>query len=103
MKTHTKIALLISFISGLVVQLYNNDHPYRPYFETPISPELIAFLIGGALGFMVGCIVVPLIISTIIYARTKEFPQFGFTVWVYILTACTAFIIINGHNVMANG
>ena len=95
MKTYTKIALLISFLSGIGVQLYIYDHPY---LQTPISATLIGVLIGGGLGLMVGYILVPLIISIIIYFITKEFPQYGFTVWTYVITALLSYILIYAHN-----
>ena len=95
MKTYTKIALLFSFLSGIWVQLYINDHPY---LQTPTSTTFIGVLIGGGLGLMIGYILGPLIISTIIYFINKEFPQYGFTVWTYVITALLSYILIYAHN-----
>ena len=93
MKTRTIIALLVSFICGIAVQLYVDN-----YLQTPISGPWVGSLIGGGMGLMVGSIIIPLIVCLIIYVINKKFPQDTFTILTYVMTALVSYIMVHAYN-----
>lgn len=82
MKTRTKIALLVAFLSSMTVQLYIGRF------------NSIETLLGGALGLTLAITIVPFIIGILIYAVIKKFPQDTFTVLTYIMTAVLSNILL---------
>lgn len=94
-------SLLISFLVGVVVQIYCGD--YRHFGGPDINTAgLIGTIIGAGLVFPIFAAVPTLIISLIVYAFRRKFPSEGFARMIYLLTILLSLLLVIGKKSINN-
>lgn len=91
MKKKSWIAIGISLLVGILIQVYVGD-----FRKEPDIANKIAVLFGGGLGFLVWVIAVPLIISIGKYIYSKSFPNDLFSNFSYVILVILSVLMLLG-------
>lgn len=93
MKQKTWTAIGISFIIGVAIQVYAGD-----YKDAPDLINMIAVLIGGGLGILIAVIILPTIVSLIMFFKNRQFPHDTFSTMTYIILAFLTIVMLIGES-----
>ena len=84
--------IVVTFIAGIAY------HLYKGYYKDGTADVVgqVAFLVGGALAFVIFVTILPLIVSLVIFAKNKKFPTNLFTTFSYSMLAFVVLLLITG-------
>ena len=92
MRNKTFIAIFLSFLIGVLAQIYIGDFQRQPDLTNKI-----AVIMGGAIGFLIAVIILPSIIALIRFLRKKTFSHSTFAGITYIMLVILSIIMFVGQ------